>query len=152
MSEEKVVSSEETETYVKPGEPGHNEGKEMVWVRWQKKRTFVRALEGTYGEVYKSLYAQPRVIPHSNWKWKGGPQMYGKTPINPQAVEVAQSIECHLNVFSPHGYGQKHGHMNSAVFYILHGTGHDVHDGISLPLRGGRRVHRRERLRPPAPQ
>ena len=35
---------------------GHNQ---PVWDRWQKKRIFVRALEGTYGEVYKSLYASP---------------------------------------------------------------------------------------------
>ena len=24
---------------------------EVVWERWQKKRVFVRALEGTYGEL-----------------------------------------------------------------------------------------------------
>ena len=136
MSEEKDASGG-TEVFVKPGEVGHNKAEEVVWARWQKKRTFVRALEGTYGEVYKSLYAQPRIYPHSDWEWKGGPQMYGKTPINPQAVEIAQSIECHLNVFSPHGAGQKHGHMNSAVFYILHGEGHDVHDGVSYPYTAG---------------
>ena len=136
MSEEKTAP-EETTVYVRPGEPGHNEAKEVVWVRWQKKRTFVRALEGTYGEVYKSLYAQPRIYPHGNWKWHGGPQVYGKVTINPQSVEIAQSIECHLNVFSPHGAGQKHGHMNSAVFYILSGTGHDVHDTISYPYEAG---------------
>jgi len=136
MSED-TTSDQETNTYIKPGDPGHNAGKEVVWARWQKKRTFVRALEGTYGEVYKSLYAQPRIYSHGDWEWHGGPQMYGKTMINPQAVEIAQSIECHLNVFSPHGYGQKHGHMNSAVFYILTGVGHDVHDGVSLPFEAG---------------
>jgi hypothetical protein len=51
------TAERETDTYVKPGEIGHNQGKEVVWERWQKKRTFVRALEGTYGEVYKSLFA-----------------------------------------------------------------------------------------------
>jgi hypothetical protein len=95
MSED-TTSENETNTYIKPGEPGHNAGKEVVWARWQKKRTFVRALEGTYGEVYKSLYAQPRIYSQGDWKWHGGPQMYGKTTINPQAVEIAQSIECHL--------------------------------------------------------
>ena len=136
MSDE-TIGENETEVYVKPGDPGHNAGKEVVWARWQKKRTFVRALEGTYGEVYKSLYAQPRIYSHGDWTWRGGPQLYGKTIINPQAVEIAQSIECHLNVFSPHGTGQKHGHMNSAVFYILNGVGHDVHDGVSLPYVAG---------------
>ena len=33
---------------VEPG-VGHNQPKEVVWERWQRKRTFVRALEGTYG-------------------------------------------------------------------------------------------------------
>lgn len=135
MSEDGLAANE-TETYVKPGEAGHN-AKEVVWKRWQKKRVFVRALEGTYGEVYKSLYAQPRVYSHSDWKWHGGPQMYGKTPINPEYVQIAQSIECHLNVFSPHGRSQKHGHMNSAVFYILEGKGHDVHDGNTYPYEAG---------------
>ena len=135
MSEQ--TTERETDTYVKPGEIGHNQGKEVVWERWQKKRTFVRALEGTYGEVYKSLFAQPRVYHARDWKWKGGPQMYGKDVINPGKVEIAQSIECHLNVFSPHGYGQKHGHMNSAVFYILTGKGHDVHDRVSYPYEAG---------------
>ena len=92
MSEETLKSSE-TDTYVKPGDPGHNAGKEVVWERWEKKRTFVRALEGTYGEVYKSLYAQPRIYSHGDWKWKGGPQNYGKKIVNPQSVEIAQSIE-----------------------------------------------------------
>ena len=90
---EETLKSSETDTYVKPGDPGHNAGKEVVWERWEKKRTFVRALEGTYGEVYKSLYAQPRIYSHGDWKWKGGPQNYGKKIVNPQSVEIAQSIE-----------------------------------------------------------
>ena len=130
-------TEKETTTYIKPGEVGHNQGKKVVWERWQKMRTFVRALEGTYGEVYKSLFTQPRVYHSTDWKWHGGPQMYGKALINPGSVEIAQSIECHLNVFSPHGSGQKHGHMNSAVFYCLHGKGHDVHDTVVYPYEAG---------------
>ena len=48
-----------------PG-PGHNtEGAEKEnqhWERWAKKRTFVRALEGTYSHLYKQLIDQPRVF------------------------------------------------------------------------------------------
>jgi len=51
MSEDALKTSE-TDTYQAPGTSGHN--KEVVWERWQKKRTFVRALEGTYGEVYNN--------------------------------------------------------------------------------------------------
>ena len=39
--------------------------------------------------------------------------------------------------FAPGGYGQKHGHMNSAVFYVLKGKGHDVHDGRRLDWEAG---------------
>jgi hypothetical protein len=94
----------DAENYVRPGEPGHNvSGGEVVWERWQKKRIFVRALEGTYGELVRELFSQPRVYHAKDWKWKGGPQLYGKTVIHPGAVKIAQSIECHLNTFSPHG-------------------------------------------------
>lgn len=98
------------------------------WERWTKKRVFVRALEGTYGQLKEELFNQPRVYHTKDWKWKGGPQNFGKKIINPQSVKVAQSIECHIDVYAPGGYGQKHGHMNSAVFYVLKGKGHDVHD------------------------
>jgi hypothetical protein len=110
---------------------------EVVWERWSKKRVFVRALEGTYGELVHELFSQPRVYKSKDWKWKGGPQNFGKKIINPQAVKVAQSIEAHLDVFAPGGHGQKHGHMNSAVFYVLKGKGHDVHDGTRLDWEAG---------------
>jgi mannose-6-phosphate isomerase-like protein (cupin superfamily) len=122
--------------------PTHNIGaappqEEVVWERWTKKRVFVRALEGTYGELVKELFKQPRVYRSKDWKWKGGPQNFGKKIINPQAVKVAQSIECHIDAYAPGGYGQKHGHMNSAVFYVLKGKGHDVHDGRRIDWQAG---------------
>ncbi|MCH7486115.1 MAG: cupin domain-containing protein [Proteobacteria bacterium] len=109
---------------------GHNIPREhSKWERWTKKRTFVRALEGTYGNLLQELFDQPRVYSSKDWTWGGGPQNYGKKIINPQAVKVVQSIETHIDAFAPGGHGQKHGHMNSAVFYVLKGKGHDVHDG-----------------------
>ena len=45
--------------------------------------------------------------------------------------------ETHLGAFAPMGYGQKHGHMNSAVFYVLRGRGYDVHDGVRLDYEAG---------------
>jgi mannose-6-phosphate isomerase-like protein (cupin superfamily) len=117
--------------------PGHNQPEPVVWERWTKKRTFVRALEGTYGELVRELFNQPRVYSSGDWKWKGGPQNFGKKIINPQAVKVAQSIECHLDAYAPGGHGQKHGHMNSAVFFVLKGKGHDVHDGRRIDWETG---------------
>lgn len=118
---------------------GHNSDKreKVVWERWTKKRTFVRALEGTYGQLKEELYSQPRVYKTLDAKWHGGPQHYGKKVINPQANRIAQSIEAHVEVFSPKGYGQTHGHMNSAVFFVLKGKGHDIHDGRRIDWETG---------------
>ncbi len=110
--------------------PGHNNPfADVVWERKTKHRVFVRALEGTYGELIKELFSQPRVYRTRDLQWKGGPQTYGKKIINPQANRVTQAIETHIEVYAPGGRNSKHGHMNSAVFYVLKGKGHDVHDG-----------------------
>ncbi|MFP6736579.1 MAG: cupin domain-containing protein [Rhodospirillales bacterium] len=120
---------------------GHNvisdQAHEKKFERWSKKRTFVRALEGTYGELVEQLFTQPRVYSTSDHDWGGGPQYYGKKVINPQSTKVAQSIECHVDVYSPGGHSQKHGHMNSAVFYILKGKGFDIHDGERYDWEAG---------------
>ena len=131
---------DETEVHDPPG-PGHNrpaEGaKEAVWERWTKKRTFVRALKGTYGELYEGLLNQPRVYSSKDLKWKDGPQSFYKNIINPQSTEVVQSIEVHIDAYAPKGTGQRHGHMNSAVFYVLKGKGHDIHDGRRVDWEAG---------------
>jgi mannose-6-phosphate isomerase-like protein (cupin superfamily) len=123
---------------------GHNqpeaEGAEKEnqhWDRWAKKRTFVRALEGTYSHLYKQLIDQPRVFSSKDVPWKGGPGHYGKSVISPQAVNITQSIESHIEAYAPGASGQKHGHLNSAVFYVLKGHGHDVHDGRHIPWKAG---------------
>jgi hypothetical protein len=117
---------------------GHNSaGEEVVWERWTKKRVFVRALEGTYGELVKDLFSQPRVYSTKDLKWKGGPALYGKKVINPQQCKVGQAIECHVEILAPGGYSQKHGHMNSAVFFGLKGKGHDIHDGRRIDWEAG---------------
>ena len=69
---------------------------EVVWDRWAKKRTFFRALEGTYGEMKQGLYDQKPVFSTNDMEWKGGPQAYGKRVINPKDIQVAQSIETHF--------------------------------------------------------
>ena len=72
---------------------GHNqpdeyaeEKKHQKWERWAKKRTFVRALEGTYSHLYKALLEEKRVYPSNEVPWKGGPGQFGKSMISPQAT------------------------------------------------------------------
>jgi mannose-6-phosphate isomerase-like protein (cupin superfamily) len=127
-----------------PGE-GHNhpphdhdhDEENQIWERWAKKRVFVRQLEGTYSNLYQALVEQPRVYSSRDLPWKGGPQLYGKHVVSPQATAVTQSIETHIEVYAPGAYGQKHGHLNSAVFYVLKGRGHDVHDGKRIDWKAG---------------
>ena len=113
------------------------EKKNQKWDRWAKKRTFVRALEGTYSHLYKTLKEEKRVYSAKDVPWKGGPQMFGKSIISPQATSIIQSIESHIEAYAPKTGGQKHGHLNSAVFYVLKGRGHDVHDGRVIPWKAG---------------
>ena len=63
--------------------------------------------------------------------------MYGKHVISPSAVNIVQSIESHIECYAPQNAGQKHGHLNSAVFYVLKGHGHDVHDGRTMKWEAG---------------
>ena len=110
---------------------GHN-APGAVWARWTKKRTFVRALEGTYGELLSGLHTLPRVYSTLDFKWHGGKEI-----INPADVAVCQSIETHLKAFAPLGTNVNHGHMNSAAFYVVRGRGYDIQDGERYDYEAG---------------
>ncbi len=116
---------------------GHEHHGEVTWERWQKERVFVRALKGIYDEVYKKVLDQPRVYKTTDFKLKGGPAQFSRTIINPHSVEITQMIETHVEAYAPGGYSQKHGHMNSAVFYILDGKGYDVQDEVRYDWEAG---------------
>ncbi len=107
------------------------------WERWQKKRIFVREVSGKYSEAYRELLTQPRVYKSKDKPFKGGPTKYGKNIINPQNTPITQAIETHIDVIAPGSHGQRHGHMNGAVFYVMEGKGYDVHDGIRYDYEAG---------------
>ena len=115
---------------------GHNRPA-AEWKRWTKKRTFVRALEGTYSNLQKGLLDLPRVYSTKDYDWHGGPQSFGKEIINPADVKCCQSIETHLKAFAPLGTNVNHGHLNSATFYVVRGHGHDIQDGERLEYEAG---------------
>ena len=52
--------------------PGHNRFADVVWERKTKHRIFVRALEGTYGNLVKELFEQPRVYKTRDLSGKAG--------------------------------------------------------------------------------
>ena len=131
------MTAQDDSAEASPPQAGHNREQPVVWERWQRKRTFVRALEGTYSHLTKELLGQPRVVSMTKKPWKGGPQHFSKTGITPGGTNVAQSIETHIEAYGPGAYGQKHGHLNSAVFFVIKGRGYDIHDGKKIPWKAG---------------
>jgi gentisate 1,2-dioxygenase len=51
--------------------------------------------------------------------------------------KITQVIYAHYIVLAPGGKSDNHGHMNEAMFYILDGKGHEIHDGVRYDWEAG---------------
>jgi quercetin dioxygenase-like cupin family protein len=105
----------------------------------QRKRLFVRGLSSfTYSlrEELKRLRKVPRVIKGKDLKLKWGPQYFNADILTPKE-KSSQVLYAHYVVLAPGGKSQKHGHMNEAMFYILDGKGHEIHDGVRYDWEAG---------------
>lgn len=104
----------------------------------KKDRVFLRAIAGPYNlqDELTRLRAMPRVIKGSEMKFNDGPQSFSKHFIEP-VDGYTQTLHVHLEEYSPGGRTQKHGHVNEAAFYILDGTGYEIHDGIRYDWTAG---------------
>lgn len=106
---------------------------------YQKKRLFFRGLDGmTYSlrEELTRLRKVPRVIKGKDIKMKKGPQYYNADLLTPKDKST-QVLYAHYVVLAPGGHSDKHGHMNEAMFYILDGKGHEIHDGVRYDWKAG---------------
>jgi gentisate 1,2-dioxygenase len=106
---------------------------------YQKERLFFRGLSGlTYNlrEELKRLRKVPRVIKGKDIKLKKGPQLFNADIITPKE-KITQTLYAHMAVLAPGGKSDKHGHMNEAMFYILDGKGHEIHDGARYDWEAG---------------
>lgn len=104
-----------------------------------RKRPFVRGLSSfTFNlrEELRRLRKVPRVIKGKDLKLKGGPQYFNVNILAPKE-KASQVLSAHFAVFAPGGKSQKHGHMNEAMFYILDGKGHEIHDGVRYDWEAG---------------
>jgi gentisate 1,2-dioxygenase len=104
-----------------------------------RKRLFVRGLSSfTYNlrEEYNRLKKVPRVIKGKDLIFKMGPQYFNAHILTPRD-NTSQVLYVHFVVLAPGGRSQKHGHMNEAMFYILDGKGHEVHDGVRYDWEAG---------------
>src|SRR3954447_18964291 len=104
----------------------------------KKDRVFVRGVQGQYSlkDELARLRAQPRVIKGHEDKFMDGPQSFSKHFVEP-VDGLTQTLHMHLEEYAPGGRTQKHGHVNEAAFYILDGTGYEIHDGIRYDWQAG---------------
>ena len=104
-----------------------------------RKRLFIRELssftDSLRGEL-KRLRKVPRVIKGKDLKLKWGPQYFNVDILTPKE-KISQVLYAHYVVLAPGGRSQKHGHMNEAMFYILDGKGHEIHDGVRYDWEAG---------------
>ena len=106
---------------------------------YEKKRLFFRGLEGKsfhLRDEMKRIRSLPRVIKAKDIKPRKGPQCYNADIITPKDKST-QVLYAHYPIISPGGHSDKHGHMNEAMFYILDGRGHEIHDGIRYDWKAG---------------
>ena len=104
----------------------------------KKDRVFVRGIQGQYSlkDELARLRSMPRVIKGKDLLFNDGPQSFSKHFIEP-VDGYTQTLHVHLEEYGPGGRTQKHGHVNEAAFYILDGTGYEVHDGIRYDWKAG---------------
>ena len=100
----------------------------------------VRELSGKYSPLANLLgwlRAMPRVIKGKGFKLDGGPQHFSCHYVEPEDGRTQTLQAIHLEEYAPGGTTQKHGHVNEAAFYILDGSGYEIHDGIRYDWKAG---------------
>lgn len=104
----------------------------------KKDRIFVRGIQGEYNltEELKCLRSQPRVRRGKDLKFVDGPQAFTKHYVEPKD-NITQTFHLHLEEYAPGAESQKHGHVNEAAFYILDGTGYEIHDNKRYDWEAG---------------
>lgn len=105
----------------------------------RQARVFTRGIEsGEYGlkEYFRRLRSLPRVTKSKDLPWEHGPVSWNKWLVEPGQGGM-QSLAVHMIELAPGGHSAKHGHQNEALFYILDGKGHDIHDGRRYNWKAG---------------
>jgi quercetin dioxygenase-like cupin family protein len=104
----------------------------------KRDRVFLRAIAGAYNlkAELARLRSLPRVIKGTEMKFQDGPQSFSKHFVEP-VDGMTQTLHVHLEEYAPGGRTQKHGHVNEAAFYILDGSGYEIHDGVRYDWDAG---------------
>jgi len=123
-------SEKENETYSPEAEDSRHYKKARLYYRQ------LSALSYSLKDELKRIRKVPRVIKGKDINLKNRSQSAGVMILTPKE-KVTQVLFAHYIVMYPGGRSQKHGHMNEAVFYVLDGKGHDIHDGIRYDWEAG---------------
>lgn len=101
-------------------------------------RVFVRGILGGYAlkDEHAKMRTFPRVIRAKDTPWRGGKGQWHRNMVSPGKCPC-QSIHIAVQVLGPGMRSQKHGHQNGALFVILDGKGHDIHDGKRYDYEAG---------------
>ncbi len=104
----------------------------------KKDRIFVRSIQGSYAlqDELDRLRSVPRVKKAKETAFVDGPQAFTRHYIEPKDG-ITQTFHLHLEEYAPGASSQKHAHVNEAAFYILDGSGYEVHDGIRYDWEAG---------------
>ena len=104
----------------------------------KKDRTFVRAIAGPYNlkDELTRLRSMPRVRKGRDIKFNDGPQTFSRHYVEPKDG-ISQLFHLHIEEYGPGAKSQKHAHVNEAAFYILDGTGYEIHDGVRYDWKAG---------------
>lgn len=104
----------------------------------RKARVFVRAIQGDYSlkDELARLRAMPRVRKGRSIAFNDGPQTFSRHYVEPKDG-ITQLFHLHIEEYAPGARSQKHGHVNEAAFYILDGSGYEIHDGIRYDWTAG---------------
>ncbi len=106
----------------------------------EEGRVFLRGLsseEYGLGELRRRQRAVPRVI-RGGWDLSGERAGYGDHGDRSTATWLVgpgddpfltQTLQSHTVELLPGGWNRGHGHQNEALFYVLEGTGYEIHDG-----------------------
>jgi quercetin dioxygenase-like cupin family protein len=106
----------------------------------ERERIFLRGIgSAQYGlsEFRRAQRGAPRVV-HGGWRLSGNVAGYGDHGSESEAVWMlapgdesflTQTLQVHTVELAPGGSNRAHGHQNEALFYVLEGSGHEIHDG-----------------------
>ena len=104
------------------------------------ERVFIRGVGSAQyglGEFRRQQRSASRVV-RGGWKLSGTVAGYGDHGTESEGVWLlgpgdepflTQTLQVHTVELAPGGKNKGHGHQNEALFYVLEGSGYEIHDG-----------------------